>query len=101
MPDTEIEPAPIVSVPENDTTAAPVAGGQIDAIDPGGAACSPAIGCEHTVTRAFESAIALAVPVAAFRVSDGVHATIAQLVRLRYEPAIRIKPAPIDRFPEN
>ena len=44
VPETVIEPAPIVSVPENDTATAPVATGQADANGAGGVALSPEIG---------------------------------------------------------
>ena len=81
-----IEPAPIVSVPENDTTTAPVAVGQAICVTPaaspvntGGVALSPEVGCEQATTCTSESEIALAVAVAAFKVNDAVYAATAQL----------------------
>ena len=51
VPDTAIEPAPIASVPENDTATAPVAMGQAicvtpsaSPVNPGGVAFSPEVG---------------------------------------------------------
>ena len=44
VPETGIEPAPIVNVPENDTTTEPVAVGQADANGAGGVALSPVVG---------------------------------------------------------
>ena len=44
VPETVIEPAPIVSVPENDTATAPVATGQAEENGDGGVAFSPEIG---------------------------------------------------------
>ena len=85
MPETFTEPAPIANVPENDTTAAPVAGGHGNCVEPtgrervGGVAVSPVVGWLQATTWTSESVIALAPPVAAFNVNDAVDAATAQL----------------------
>ena len=107
-PDTRIEPAPIVSFPENWATTAPVVVGQVNCVTPaarpvstGGVAFSPEVGCEQATTCTSESVIALAVAVAAFNVNDADAAATAQLSFPRYSPDTAIEPAPIDRFPDN
>ena len=107
-PDTVIEPAPNVSVPENDTTMPPVAVGQVSWVAPaarpvstGGVALSPEIGWLQATTCTSESVIALAVAVAAFNVNEAVAAATAQLFAPRYVPETAIAPAPIVSFPEN
>ncbi len=107
-PETKIEPAPIVSVPENDTITAPVAVGQVSCVTPaarpvntGGVAFSPEVGWLQATTWALDSVIALDVAVAAFNVNEADDAATAQLFAPRYVPDTRIEPAPIVSVPEN
>ena len=91
VPDTAIEPAPIASVPENDTTMPPVAVGQAICVTPaaspvntGGVAFSPEVGCEQATTCTSESVIALDVAVADFNVNEADAAATAQLFAPMY-----------------
>ena len=84
VPDNRIDPAPIVSVPENWATTPPVATGQAEENGGGGVALPPVVGCEHTAICASVSVIALDVAVAAFNVNDAVDAATAQLFAPMY-----------------